>query len=179
MVHENKRKRLRDRAHWSLRLIPSSTFVKAPEHTNMSWKKQKQWIKPAWIQIPAPLCVHWIISGKRLQSLSLKKNQIYCQDWHGLQMGQENLSTREAALGPGPLSSSCMCCALSLPLVLSMSLLYISLSSASQILPTRGSTSVHIFTPSVCIPSFLTSILPCDFSKQQFLEVIKSLPQYS
>ena len=62
---EKKRKRLSDRSHthWSLRLTPSSTDVKAPLHNTMCWKNQKQWVKPFWIEIPAPLHVHWMISS--------------------------------------------------------------------------------------------------------------------
>ena len=127
---EKKRKRLSDRSHthWSLRLIPSSTYVKPPLHNTMCWKNQKQWVKPFWIEIPAPLRVHWMISSDWLNISESQGKPELLSRLTQTTTGSEFFFfflTIKASLGPEALSSSCVSCMFSLSLVLSVSLLYL------------------------------------------------------
>lgn len=163
---KTKEKDWENGAHWSLRLIPSSTFVKTPEHTNMSWKKQKQWVKPAWIQIPAPLCVHWIISGKRLHiSESQEKPDLLSGLTRTTTGPGKSFYKRDSSWTRSSLILLHVLCAFSAFGSLYVSALYLSFFCIAD----SANTGFNILTPSVCIPSFLTSILPVTFQTSSSL----------
>lgn len=98
-------KTLSDRTPLSLRLIPSSTFVRfrnpAPCHSRSSGANQ-------------PFRISWIISGKQLY---ISEPQGKPDLWSGLiqtETGLEKSLYKQMCLGPGPPPSSCMSYVLSL-----------------------------------------------------------------